>query len=222
MGAGRAGRAGSTESNGNARSNGSNGSTRIRRAGLSDRATLVRLLEEAFDDDPVSCWVFPDAAHRHKVHGLFLGVFADIALAHGWVDIMEDETAMALWLHVPAGAPEGEDDTPALMRETADPDNERTELVGRLTGAIHPHDRAHEYLMMIAVSPEHQGRGLGRALIEPVLERCDRDGVAAYLEASSERSRGLYERLGFAFMGTTVDLPDGPHMWPMWREPRDG
>ncbi|MEV0035005.1 GNAT family N-acetyltransferase [Streptomyces sp. NPDC050804] len=194
----------------------------IRQAGRSDRATLVRLLERAFDDDPVSCWVFPDAAHRHKVHGLFLGVFADIALAHGRVDIMEDGTAMALWLHVPAGVPEGEDDTPALLRETADPDNERAELVGRLTGEIHPHDRAHEYLLMIAVSPEHQGRGLGRSLIAPVLERCDRDGVAVYLEASSERSRRLYERLGFAFMGTTVDLPGGPHMWPMWREPQGG
>ncbi|MFE4644295.1 GNAT family N-acetyltransferase, partial [Streptomyces sp. NPDC056730] len=66
----------------------------------------------------------------------------------------------------------------------------------------------------------HQGRGLGRALIEPVLERCDREGLPAYLEASSERSRRLYERLGFTFTGTTVDLPDGPHMWPMWREPR--
>lgn len=55
-----------------------------------------------------------------------------------------------------------------------------------------------------------------------VLERCDRDGVPAYLEASSARSRRLYERLGFTFMGTTVDLPDGPAMWPMWREPQAG
>ncbi|MFD5034574.1 GNAT family N-acetyltransferase [Streptomyces sp. NPDC058220] len=194
--------------------------TGIRQAGEGDRATLVRLLDEAFAHDPVSCWVFPDEAHRRKVHGLFLGVFADIALAEGRVDIMEDETAMALWLQVPAGLPEEEDDTPARMRATADPDNERAELIGRLTGAIHPHDRAHEYLLMIAVSPEHQGKGLGRALIEPVLERCDRDGIPAYLEASSERSSRLYERLGFAFTGTTVDLPDGPHMWPMWREPQ--
>ncbi|MFD3915633.1 GNAT family N-acetyltransferase [Streptomyces sp. NPDC088147] len=192
----------------------------IRRAGESDRATLVRLLEEAFDDDPVSCWVFPEKDHRRRVHGLFLGVFADVALAEGWVDILEDGTGMALWLPVPAGPPEGEDDTPARMRATADPDNERTELVGRLTGAIHPHDRAHAYLLMIAVSPVHQGRGLGRALIEPVLARCDREGLPAYLEASSERSRRLYERLGFTFTGTTVDLPDGPPMWPMWREPR--
>lgn len=116
--------------------------------------------------------------------------------------------------------PEEEDDTPARMREVADPENERAELVGRLTGELHPHDRAHAYLLMIGVTPERQGEGLGTALMAPVLERCDREGVPAYLEASSARSRALYERLGFVFMGTAVQLPDGPQMWPMWREPR--
>ncbi|MEU8673483.1 GNAT family N-acetyltransferase [Streptomyces sp. NPDC048560] len=193
---------------------------RIRQADERDRDQVVRILDEAFHHDPVSSWVFPDEDHRRAVHGTFLGVFVDVTLAEGRVDLLEDGTAAALWLPVPAGAPEEEDPTPALMRATADPDNERAELIGRLTGAVHPHDRAHEYLLMIGVSPGRQGEGLGAALIDEVLQRCDREGVPAYLEASSERSRGLYERLGFTFMGRTVDLPDGPSMWPMWREPR--
>lgn len=193
---------------------------RIRQADERDRAQVVGILEEAFHHDPVSSWVFPDEMHRRAVHGMFLGVFVDVTLGEGRIDLLEDGTAAALWLPVPAGAPEEEDPTPALMRETADPHNERAELVGRLTGAVHPHDRAHEYLLMIGVSPEHQGEGLGAALIDEVLQRCDRERVPAYLEASNERSRRLYERLGFTFMGRTVDLPDGPSMWPMWREPR--
>ncbi|WP_411088196.1 GNAT family N-acetyltransferase [Streptomyces sp. 061-3] len=195
---------------------------RIRQAEAEDREQVVRLLDEAFHHDPVSGWVFPDEAHRRAVHGKFLGVFVDVTLAEGRIDLLEDGTAVALWLPVPAGAPTEEDTTPALMRATADPDNERAELVGRLTGAIHPHDRAHEYLLMIGVSPDRQGEGIGANLIADVLERCDRDGVPAYLEASSARSRRLYERLGFTFMGTTVELPDGPSMWPMWREPQVG
>lgn len=195
---------------------------RIRQAEAEDREQVVRLLDEAFHHDPVSGWVFPDEAHRRAVHGKFLGVFVDVTLAEGRIDLLEDGTAVALWLPVPAGAPTEEDTTPALMRATADPDNERAELVGRLTGAIHPHDRAHEYLLMIGVSPDRQGEGIGAALVADVLERCDRDGVPAYLEASSARSRRLYERLGFTFMGRTVELPDGPSMWPMWREPQVG
>lgn len=75
---------------------------------------------------------------------------------------------------------------------------------------------------MIAVAPERQGEGLGSALVRSVLDRCDQEGVPAYLEASNERSRALYERLGFGHTGKPLDLPEGPRMWPMWREPRAG
>lgn len=115
----------------------------------------------------------------------------------------------------------GDEDRPARLRAAIDPGNERIEMVGRLTGEIHPADRAHEYPWLIAVTPERQGQGLGTALIQSVLDRCDREGVPAYLEASNPRSRELYERLGFAFTGRTVDLPDAPPMWPMWCGPRN-
>jgi GNAT superfamily N-acetyltransferase len=72
---------------------------------------------------------------------------------------------------------------------------------------------------MIGVAPGRQGEGLGTALIGSVLDRCDREGLPAYLEASSVRSRRLYERLGFEPAGPVLQLPDGPAMWPMWREP---
>lgn len=120
-----------------------------------------------------------------------------------------------------AGAPgSAGEDGPALLREAVDPENERVELMGRLADEAHPTDRAHQYLHMIAVRPDRQGEGLGTALVTAVLDRCDREGLHAYLEASNARSRALYERLGFAFTGTPLDLPDGPRMWPMWREPR--
>lgn len=192
----------------------------IRRAEQSDRDAVARLLDESFRTDPVSSWVFPDPEHRAAVHGRFLGVFVDVALAEGRIDYAADGSAAALWLRIPAGEPEGEDEIPAKMRAVADPDNERCELVGRLTGEVHPTAEEHAYLLMIAVAPGRQGEGLGTGLMRPVLERCDREGLPAYLEASSERSVRLYERLGFAHSGTPVRLPDGPLMWPMWRKPR--
>lgn len=110
---------------------------RVRQADQRGRDQAVRILEGAFHDDPVSSWVFPEEEHRRAVHGKFLGVFADITLEGGRIDLLEDGTATALWLSVPAGAPE-EDGVPALMRETADPGSERAEPVGRLTGAVPP------------------------------------------------------------------------------------
>ncbi|MFF1377223.1 GNAT family N-acetyltransferase [Streptomyces sp. NPDC058308] len=216
----------------------------IRRAGEGDREDVVRLLDAAFMQDPVSSWIFPEEERRLRLHGGLMGAFFDIALSEGYVDVTEDGAAVALWWSVPAGGGDagdrdtgdedagggelgeaaagegaGDEDGPALLRRIVDPGNERVEVIGRLTDAIHPTDRAHEYLHLIAVHPDRQGEGLGTELVAAVLERCDREGTHAYLEASNTRSRDLYARLGFEIMSTTLDLPDGPRMWPMWRDP---
>jgi GNAT superfamily N-acetyltransferase len=195
----------------------------IRTADEGDRELVVRLLDEAFQDDPVSGWVFPGEEYRRRTHHKLMAAFTDIVLAEGRVDVTEDGTACALWLSVPAGDHGGDpadDESAAELRAAVDPENERVELIGRLTAEIHPSGRAHAYLWMIGVAPGHQGEGLGTALITSVLDRCDREGLSAYLEASSARSRKLYERLGFELVDRPLDLPDGPRMWPMWREPQ--
>lgn len=196
----------------------------IRTAGDGDRELIVRLLDEAFQDDPVSGWIFPGDEYRRTTHHRLMAAFTDVVLAEGRIDLTEDGSACALWMSVPADGPghgeEQPDDDFARIRQDVDPDNERVELIGRLTADIHPSGRAHAYLWMIGVAPGRQGEGLGTALIGSVLDRCDREGLAAYLEASSERSARLYRRLGFETAGETLALPDGPYMWPMWREPR--
>ncbi|MDT0481570.1 MULTISPECIES: GNAT family N-acetyltransferase [Streptomyces] len=194
----------------------------IRTAGADDRELVARLLDSAFQDDPVSGWIFPGEEERRTIHPRLMTAFVDIVLAEGRVDVAEDGAACALWLPVSAENADGHDDEDgfAQLREALDPDNERIELIGRLTADVHPSGRAHEYLWMIGVAPERQGEGLGTALIGAVLERCDRETLPAYLEASSARSRALYERLGFELVERPLDLPDGPQMWPMWREPR--
>lgn len=78
----------------------------------------------------------------------------------------------------------------------------------------------HYYIRWIGVRPGLQGQGLGSALMRPTLDRCDSDDLPAYIEASSERSAALYERLGFVHLGA-LDLPEGgPRVWRMRRPPR--
>ncbi len=188
----------------------------IRPAEADDREAVAQLIGDAFMDDPVSCWVFPDERRRREIHPPFFAVFLDLALRHGWVDVTDDHSAAALWLPVPGEEPQ--EDVAERLAEVAG--DERGGIVGQLTDAVHPAE-PHYYLPIIGVHPSRQGTGLGRALLTHVTDRCDREGMPAYLEASNTRSKALYERLGFVFTGTTVDLPGGPSMWPMWREPRD-
>ena len=158
----------------------------IRTADQGDRELVVRLLDEAFQDDPVSGWVFPGEEYRRTTHHRLMAAFTDIVLAEGRIDVTEDGSACALWLSIPAGehsADDGADegDDAVRLRETVDPANERVEQIARLLAESHPADRAHEYLWMIGVRPGRQGEGLGTVLVRHVLDHCDREGLPAYL-----------------------------------------
>ena len=83
----------------------------------------------------------------------------------------------------------------------------------------------HFYVRTVGVRTALQGQGVGSMLMQPTLAKADSAGLPTYIEASSERSAALYERLGFVRMGV-FDLPEGgPPVWPMRRPPagaRDG
>jgi GNAT superfamily N-acetyltransferase len=83
-----------------------------------------------------------------------------------------------------------------------------------------PANEPHYYLAFLGVDPQWQGRGLGGALLSPVLARCDREAVPSYLEASSPRNRALYERHGFAVTEEFRLGRGAPPQWRMWREPQ--
>jgi ribosomal protein S18 acetylase RimI-like enzyme len=77
----------------------------------------------------------------------------------------------------------------------------------------------HFYVRTVGVRTALQGQGVGSMLMQPALERADSAGLPTYIEASSERSAALYERLGFLHMGV-FELPEnGPPVWRMRRPP---
>jgi len=78
----------------------------------------------------------------------------------------------------------------------------------------------HFYLQGLGVDPPRQGEGLGSAVMQPVLGRCDAERMPAYLETTKERNVGFYEQHGFVVVGQTRLPLEGPPMWFMAREPR--
>jgi GNAT superfamily N-acetyltransferase len=61
---------------------------------------------------------------------------------------------------------------------------------------FHPGD-PHWYLAFVGIEPTIQSRGVGRALLSPVLETADRTTTLCYLETPFPRTHAFYERLGF-------------------------
>jgi GNAT superfamily N-acetyltransferase len=171
---------------------------RLRQATADDVACLATVLAEAFADDPMFAWLIPDDSRRRARLRRYFGVeLRHFALPRGRVWTTDDLAGAMLSL------PPGKWRVPPYA----------TLLHGRAFGAQVPkaarlgtamewrHMRLvrepHHYVRDIGVHPDRQGRGLGGALMRPMLDRCDQDGLPAYLEASSERSAALYERLGF-------------------------
>lgn len=71
-------------------------------------------------------------------------------------------------------------------------------------------DRRAVRLRGMAVDPEHQRRGLGRALLDTALERLRRDGIAVCWANARVSALPFYESLGFTAEGdelTSLELP---------------
>jgi GNAT superfamily N-acetyltransferase len=88
--------------------------------------------------------------------------------------------------------------------------------------APHLTGHKHDHLAILAVRPGRQGQGTGTALLHARHATLDREGTAAYLEASSQRTRRIYLRHGYTDHGSPIELPGGPLMYPMTRQPRPG
>lgn len=77
----------------------------------------------------------------------------------------------------------------------------------------------HWYLTAVGVEPEHQGSGLGSALVEAGMSRADHDQSLIYLETETEGNVGYYEHLGFEVVDEIIAAGLGLPLWLMIRRP---
>ena len=131
-----------------------------------------------------------------------------------------ESAGAALW--APPGQPpvpdeDAEEFGRRLEEMTPAEDAERLFALNKLIDEHHPRG-SYYFLQFTGVEPARQGHGIGSALLAPMLERCDREGAPAYLDATSPDNKRLYERHGFR-AGDEYAPEGGPPLWPMWREP---
>jgi ribosomal protein S18 acetylase RimI-like enzyme len=193
----------------------------IRKASLDDVPELADALARAFEDDPGFSHLLPEREGRADRLRLFFETeLTTIGIPSGLAWTTDERVGGAIWL-----PPDGWRVPIATTAREVAP---MVRVFGRrLSLALwsrlrmerrHPRRPSHAYLAVMGVGPEWQGRGLGTALMRPMLDALDADGRAAYLEASTPRSRELYRRNGFEVTGE-FDLPsDGPPIWQMWRD----
>jgi GNAT superfamily N-acetyltransferase len=194
----------------------------VRRATAADRRRSADVLAGAFSDDPVFLRMLPaDVSRREDRLRRFFALELPRSVAEGGAWTTADGAGAAVWYPPGRWKPSlwrTVLQTPAMLRVLG----KQASSAGQMLAAMQQHHPAapHWYLMYLAAETGRTGSGIGTALLQPVLYRCDTDGLPAYLEATTQRNRALYRRHGFTDLPELV-LPDGgPVLYPMWREPR--
>jgi GNAT superfamily N-acetyltransferase len=182
---------------------------------------LAGALADAFINDPVYTWMLPGGLRLNaRLRAMFTAELEQYGLPQGtvWTTAGCDGAVVAL----PPGAwemPKSITLTQALTWARAL--GRRLLLAARVKRAMEERHlrEPHFYVRIVGVRTALQGQGLGSALMQPTLQRADSAGLPTYIEASSERSAALYERLGFRHIDV-LDLPEGgPPVWLMRRPP---
>jgi GNAT superfamily N-acetyltransferase len=196
----------------------------VRRATAADVDGMAAQLAKTFWDDPVTSHIFRRGGERRRHAGLrayFATQMRADYLPFGGCYTTDDYAGSAIW--APAGKPLLTGPGAVLTMVPVLPyvfDRLPTTLrILNKMESLHPHE-PHWYLASLGTAVDLQGKGVGSALMQPVLSHCDAAGLPCYLESSKERNVPFYRRHGFEVVHE-VPLPDnGPSIWTMWRDPQ--
>ena len=193
------------------------------RAEPSQSDALARVLSRALYDEPKFRYILPDDEDRLALLPAFFRASIRASQLYGEIHTTPGGDGAALWIAprqtvIPASMVHtGSLSMPfrlgwANFRRCRDLEERLDVVHQRLIAG------PHWYLMALGVEPSKQGKGIGEALLEPVLSRADSQGSPCYVETCNERNLPFYKRHGFQIAGGG-NIPGGPDFWTMIRKP---
>ena len=195
-----------------------------RDATTDDIPGIAGAMARAFDDDPMFEWLFPDRSQRtSKLDAWFARTMrAAWSTDRGRTLTTDAQAGVAVWLAPGKWKVPTRDVLkilPATLRIFGPRSFVRILKVLSEFEKRHPSEE-HWYLEWLATDPPMQRRGVGAALMAPILERCDAEGLPAYLETQKPENVAYYRHHGFEVRDEMDIVEGGPRAWFMWREPR--
>lgn len=197
------------------------GDTRMTTASREDFPRLAELLVRAFWFDPFHRWLFPDEAARPGRQRLLFDRVLSLYATNGLVCTTAGRSGVALWDPPRQGGP-GLMELLTFVIRVLPVFGARALRVAQgmaPMATLHP-EHPHWYLAVLGTDPDQQRSGVGTALLRPILDRCDDEGTAAYLEASRVENVPFYERFGFELVAPLAMPLGGPVVYRMKRAPR--
>lgn len=185
----------------------------------------AHVLSSAFKNDPLFVFFFPDADTRVELTFYTFRFIAAHAQKKGFVYAVSSVfEGASIWLPFTA-----------LKRGLVDQVRfgalkmlswQGKEAIGRQIMASE-HMRAihaaslggpHMYLSTIGIDEKYRGKGLLSDLMQPGLEKADRENIPCYLDTHNEKNIGLYARYGFEIAAESVIPGSDVRHWAMIRK----
>jgi ribosomal protein S18 acetylase RimI-like enzyme len=194
-------------------------SASVRNATWADVEPLSQTLARAFMDDPLLGHFMPDPTRRTAKLPRVFRLLLKLGLPHRACHVTSGFEAatfwrppnkwhLSMWDYVVNG-PE--------MLSVFGPGTLRVMTAMDFIEKRHPKE-PHWYLQTIGTDPAKQGKGFGSLIMRHQLAIADAENAACYLESSKDTNVPIYQSFGFRVTGE-IKLPDGPTIWPMWRDP---
>jgi GNAT superfamily N-acetyltransferase len=179
------------------------------------------MLEQAFFNDPLNIYTAPDPTMRTRIFSWYFtqAVRAETS-THTVYTTPGQPEGVAVWMNPCTNGQVAQSDEEE-MRQVFGP-----EAYERFVDAFSYFRRVHHeviesphwYLELLGVAPQRQGQGIGKALLLPLLQRADAEGLPCYLETFTERNIPFYESNGFQVAQAGVEPQSQIPFWAMKRE----
>ena len=195
----------------------------IQKALPEDVPTLAEVSARAFEHDPLTAWLVETGRDAMRMERQMFHAEYRMTKRYDLIFTDSNRQGVAIWKPPGARASFGD----------------RIQQIWTMLGTINVSRRAcakvklfkdiekarprepHYYLSLLAVTPEMQGKGLGSALMQPILDHCNQMGIPAYLETETESNVRFYEKKGFEVRQEIVTSDGESKVWTMWREADD-
>lgn len=185
----------------------------MKRATRADRDLVVDILSAAFRENRSVHYIIPQDKFREKRVRALMDYSFETCFLSGNVYLSDDEKACAL-----ISFPDRKKtsfrsilaDVKLIFKGTGSGNIVKALQREKAISSHYP-DSPIYYLWFIGVSPEQQNQGIGRTLLNEIMEDAENLGRPIYLETSTEKNLPWYHKAGFTIyhqmdFGYTLNL----------------
>ncbi|UCC19004.1 MAG: GNAT family N-acetyltransferase [Promethearchaeota archaeon] len=184
---------------------------------------------EAFQDDPIMVFVYPDEEERKKnaQYGFYMlynyGIKYGLAYATSknlegiTIWLPPEKVYPSIWTMMRLGGFYAMRKVGLKLKAMR-----RSMTVFKYEEERHkelvPYE--HWYFQNIAVKPEEQGKGYGGLLIKTMLKTIEEDSLPIYVETNTEKNMSIYHKYGFEILEHGIIPETEIPLWCMLKNPK--